>query len=195
MKTTYLINKTQPDDTVRLSVATFEEWLAIVKANKSLPSSQQRYFVIDCIADNLDIDRIVIESSAEEYREWNKNRMASTRNRILGKKYQVLSLDSPVCVKNTMLDLKEVLKSGELVEEQVCFHMLELQLREALASWKPWATDMLDCYLRGERRSCTDILSKKYEVSPQVIRKYKRQFEIFVKDFLTVFRFSGDLCN
>ncbi len=70
------------------------------------------------------------------------------------------------------------------MEEQVCSQMMELQLREALAAWKPWANDMLDCYLRGERRTCTDTLSLKYGVSPQVVRKYKRQFEKFIKKFL-----------
>ncbi len=39
MKTTYLMNKVQPDGSIRLSIATFEEWLAMVEANKSLPAS------------------------------------------------------------------------------------------------------------------------------------------------------------
>ena len=184
MKTTYLVNKTRSDGTVQLSVATFEEWLAIVEANKSLPSCQQRYFVIDCIVDNQGMDRMVIESTAAEYREWNRNRMASSRNRILGRDYQVLSLDALVRVEDTMLELKEVLGSGEQVEDQILSQMLERHLRDTLATWKPWAVDILNCYLRGERRSCTDILSIKYGVSPQVVRKYKRQFEEFIKKFM-----------
>ncbi len=184
MKTTYLMNKVQPDGSIRLSIATFEEWLAMVEANKSLPASQQRYFIVDCISDSRDMDRMVIEVTAAEYREWNRDRMAAARNRVLGKNYQVLSLDAPFRTENTVLDLRKALKSGERMEEQVCSQMLEVQLREALAAWKPWANDMLDCYLRGERRTCTDTLSMKYGVSPQVVRKYKRQFEKFIKKFL-----------
>lgn len=184
MKTTYLINKTQPDGTVQLSIATFEEWFAVARANKSLPACQRRYFIVDCIAEGYDMDRMVIESTAAEYRKWNRDRMASVRNRVLGRNYQVLSLDVPIRVKDTMLNLKEAIRSGEDVEERACFQMLETQLRDALAAWKPWAADMLDCYLRGERRNCTDILSMKYGVSPQVVRKYKRQFEKFIKNFL-----------
>lgn len=184
MKTTYLINKTLSDGTVQLSIATFEEWLAVVNANKSLPVCQQRYFIVESIVEGHDMDRIVIESTAEEYRKWNRGPMASARNRVLSKNYQVLSLDVPVRVKDTMLNLKDALKSDEDVEEQACFQMLETQLRDALTAWKPWAADMLDCYLRGKRRSCTDILSAKYRVSPQVVRKYKRQFEKFIKNFL-----------
>lgn len=184
MKTTYLLNKIQSDGNVRLSIATFEEWLAVVNDNKSLPATQQRFFIVDCIADGDNMDRMVMETTAEEYRKWNRDRMASARNRALGKSYQILSLDAPLQTKDVSLDLRDALSSGEQVEEQVCSTILEAELRIALTTWKPWANDMLDCYLGGERRTCTDILSAKYGVSPQVIRKYKRQFEKFVKNFL-----------
>ncbi len=183
MRTTYLMNKVQPDGSVRLSIATFEEWLAVLETNKSLPTGQQRHFIVDCIADSQDMDRMVIETTAAEYREWNRERMASARNHALGKTYQMLSLDVPVRVEDAILDLKETLSSSEQVEEQVSAQILAAQLREALTVWKPWANDMLDCYLRGEQRSCTDILAVKYGVSPQVIRKYKHQFEQFIKKF------------
>ncbi len=42
---------------------------------------------------------------------------------------------------------------------------------------------MLDCYLQGDRRTCIDTLSMKYGVSPQVVRKYKRQLEASIKKF------------
>jgi hypothetical protein len=184
VKTTYLLNKTRSDGTSKLSVATYEEWISVVEANKSLPAEQQRYFIIDCITDGQDVDRMVIESTAAEYRKWNRERMAPARNRVLGRNYQLLSLDAPVRVGDTVLNLKEALASSVQVEDQACFPILEMQLRAALAAWKPWAVDMLDYYLRGERRSCTESLSAQYGVSPQVIRKYKRQFEEFTKNFL-----------
>ena len=183
MKTTYLLNKAQPDGSVCLSIATRGEWLTVVETNKFLPTDQRRYFIIDCIADCQDADRMVIETSAEEYRKWNKARMASARNRALGKSYYILSLDVPIRIGDIVLDLREALNSGERLEEQVCAEMLAVELKEALTAWKPWANDLLECYLRGDRRTCTGFLSEKYRVSPQVIRKYKRQFEAFVKNF------------
>ena len=66
----------------------------------------------------------------------------------------------------------------------VCDSGLMEELKEALAAWRPWAADLLELYLNGEKRACTEALSRKYGVSPQVIRKYKRQFEDFVKNFL-----------
>ena len=57
------------------------------------------------------------------------------------------------------------------------------ELKKTLADWKPWANDMLEMYLNGQKRACTDILARKYGVSSQIIRKYKRQFEKFIKIF------------
>ena len=183
MKTTYLVRKELPDGTICLSVATLDEWLAIVKANKSNSAVQQRYFITDYISDGKNTDRMIIESSEEDYKEWNKDRMASARNRARGRNYQILSLDAQSYGKNEILDLAEAANSTDQVEADVCAQILVEELKAALADWRPWATDLLECYLRGERRTCTKALSQKYKVSPQVIRKYKRQFEEFIKKF------------
>lgn len=184
MKTTYLIKKILPDGNACLSVATLDEWLSIVKANNSLPASQQRYFITDYIADGDNTDRMIIETSAEDYRKWNKDRMVSARNRAQGRNYQFLSLDAQTPVKNSMMNLLDSISSTDQVEEDACTPVLVDELRAALAEWQPWATDLLEYYLRGERRTCTEALVKKYGVSPQVIRKYKRQFKEFTKKFL-----------
>ena len=57
------------------------------------------------------------------------------------------------------------------------------ELKKQLFAWKPWAVDLLAYYLAGKKKSCTAAMAKKYGVSEQVIRKYKRQFEKFVKNF------------
>jgi len=184
MKSTYLVRKKLPDGSTCLSIATLDEWLSIVKANKSLPASQQRYFITDYIADGDDIDRMVIETSAEDYKKWNKDRMSSARNRALGRDYQILPLDVQVSGKNDIMNLIEIASPINQVEADALVLVLMDELKAALAEWQPWATDLLEYYLRGERRTCTEALAQKYGVSPQVIRKYKRQFEEFTKKFL-----------
>ena len=181
--TTYLINKQQTDGIIRLSVADRAEWLAVVRANRELPTEQRRYFIVDYIKDGTDLDCMVMEVPADAYRVWIRGYMAEKRNREAGKGYQLLSADAPAADSDG-LGLLDTISAGCSVEEYVCGEMLLADLREALAAWKPWANDLLDVYLQGKKRSCTEFLSQKYSVSSQVIRKYKRQFENFVKKFL-----------
>ena len=65
----------------------------------------------------------------------------------------------------------------------VCTPKVLPKLKKQLFAWKPWAADLLAYYLAGKKKSCTAAMAKKYGVSEQVIRKYKRQFEKFVKNF------------
>lgn len=183
MKTTYLISKPQADGSIQLSITDREEWLAVVKANKQLPAEKRRYFILDYIKDGTDLDCMVIEAPIDVYRSWIREHMASKRNRDAGKEYEHLSMDAPVVGSDGVVTLLDTISAGNSVEESVCGEMLMAELREALAAWKPWANDLLDIYLRGKKRSCTEFMAQKYSVSPQVIRKYKRQFEDFVKNF------------
>lgn len=184
MKTTYLLNKIQPDGTVALSIATSAEWTAVIYANKQLPKDRQRHFILDYIVDGNTIDCMVIEVSADEYIQWDKDRSAARRNREARKKFQVVSLDVPFVGTDGTMTRLEQLPDQTQIESIVCDSVLMEELKKALAVWKPWATDLLELYLHGQKRMCTEALSRKYGVSPQVIRKYKRQFEEFVKEFL-----------
>lgn len=184
MKTTYLINKPQADGTVGLSLATCDEWINVVKTNKHLPPEQRRYFILDYIMDGDNLDRMVIEAPFPEYQTWIKEHMARKRNHKAGEKHQHLSLDAKLFDGGGTETLLDVIPAVVSAEETACGQMLAAALRQYLATWKPWANDLLDAYLRGERRTCTNKLAQKYGVSVQVIRKYKRQFEQLVKDFL-----------
>ncbi len=184
MKTTYLINKKLPDGNIRLSVATSTEWLAVVEANKRLPADQRRYFILDYIADGDDLDCIIMEAPFKDYQIWNKERLAERRNRRAGKDFQHISLNAPPAGQIDSVCLLELIASGEQVESAACDLILLDELRAALSTWKPWANDLLDMYLCGQKRTCTDAMAQKYSVSPQVVRKYKRQFEEFIKKFL-----------
>lgn len=185
MKTTYLINKKQEDGNVRLAVATSSEWLSVVKQNRQLPTDQQRYFIVDYIADINELDRMVIEVPMDTYRDWHKEHMARSRNRSLGRSFQHLSLDAITTGAEGEVHLEDVVSTGEQVEDTVCNRLLLDSLQEELTRWKPWANDMLELYLQGEQRTCAAVLSRKLGVSPQVIRKYKRQFKEFCKKFFS----------
>lgn len=185
MKTTYLLNKKQPDGSICLSLSTAEEWRIAVAANKKLPAEQRRYFIFDYIPERDTVDRMVIETSLDDYRKWHREHMSAERNREEGKKYQILSLDAIVMTGESPSILEDFILSEEQEEDSVCDQALMRNLRTKLSGWRPWANDMLDLYLQGKMRTCTPLLAKKYGVSLQTVRKYKRQFETFVKSFLS----------
>ena len=43
----------------------------------------------------------------------------------------------------------------------------------------------MEYYIAGKKASCTKAIAMKYKVSEQTARKYKRQFEAFVKKFFS----------
>lgn len=185
MKTTYLLREQQADGSIRLVVASAEAWRSAVAANKNLPTEQRRYFVFDYIPDGDEVDRMVIETSIEDYRVWHKDHMSAKRNREYGKGFQILSMDALIATKDGPISFGDLVLSGQRVEDDICNQMLMDKLRTELAEWRPWANDVLDLYLQGKKRICTDFLAEKYGVSLQAVRKYKRQFEAFLKKFLS----------
>lgn len=182
MKNTYLINKPQKDGTMALCTATVEEWIAAVNSNRNLPTNQRRYFIADCIEDGKEIDRMIIEVPYTEYKKWNSRQTITERSRKAGKEYQFLSLDA-VLNETDDITLLECLRSTEDMENAVTDEILMDELKKQLSNWKPWAVDMLGQYLAGRMKSCTADMAAKYGVSEQVIRKYKRQFEEYIKNF------------
>ena len=57
------------------------------------------------------------------------------------------------------------------------------ELRKALEKWRPWANDLLDLYMDGKRRESTNWLAVRCGVSQQMARRYKKDFENFLKNF------------
>ena len=182
MKNTFLIYKPQKDGRAVLCTATAEEWLAAVNTNRNLPTEQRRYFISYCIEDGKEIDRMIIEVGYDEYRRWNSRHTIMERSRKAGKQYQHLSLDA-VLSEADEITLLECLSGTENMEAAVIDDILMDELKKQLSNWKPWAADMLEQYLAGRKRSCSADMAEKYGVSEQVIRKYKRQFEEFIRKF------------
>ncbi len=100
-----------------------------------------------------------------------------------------MSLDAPVSGDNRSISLGSIIPSVWDMEEAICSQAVVESLRAELSAWQPWVIDMLDFYLAGESRTCTNTLAKKYDVSPQMVRKYKKRFENFVEKFFEAVSF------
>lgn len=62
--------------------------------------------------------------------------------------------------------------------------VLMAELKEALRLWKPWAEELFDHYMAGRKRSCTQALCEKYQLTDRAVQKRKAAFEKFILDFL-----------
>lgn len=183
MKITFLVKKARDDGSTQLVDVPHSEWRLVVEANKALPADQQRYFIVDTIIEDGEVDSMVMEAPRDKYLEWHKEHMAKLRNWKAQKRFKTLSLETRVTTGEYTTSLGDNIASKRTVEDEVCDRMTWDVLIAELALWKPWANELLDLYLQGQKKICTGKMAQKYGVSPQVIRKYKRQFEAFVKKF------------
>lgn len=182
MKTTYLLREVQQDGSICLVETTSETWHSIVKEDAQLPRSQRRCFICDTIADGRDLDCMVMETTFEEWQAWDKEQRQTRRNHLLKKRYEHLSADALEDDEREHTLMNEIMRS-EGFEIEAVGHLAVEELRKALVVWRPWGAMLLDYYIAGEHRTCTQELAKYCDVSEQVVRKYKRQFENFVADF------------
>ena len=182
MRNTYLVYK-QLNGVRQLVTATQEEWDAILKGNRLLPLSERRRFIKDCIEDGDELDCMYIEVSISEHRDWNNKNSVQQRKRKNGMLYAHLSLDAGV--PDTGIEsLHESISCDFSLESLVTDRVLIGELKQALRVWKPWAEELLELYLSGAKRSCTNRLCEKYQLSDRAVRKRKEAFEKFVLDFL-----------
>lgn len=177
MKTTYLVF----DAKGQLQVATKKEWNDILAENRTLPREQRRFFIQDCFEDNGAMDCMYIETSREEYDRWHAENQRRYRNRQFSEDAVVLSLDTTTRA-NENEELKNILSDGIKWENEIISSMVLQELREKLETWRDWANELLDFYLAGEKMAATRILSAKYGLSEQLIRRRKRELEEFIKN-------------
>lgn len=182
-KTTVLvyINPNAPEQGLR--VATQKEWSEILKKNASLPREQRRLFIEDVIHDD-GIDRMYIESSREDYAKWHSEQTERSRQFQLKKELKFYSLDVTVN-KAEGLTYADIVVDPSNMEEGVLDAMLIEQLRKALSEKWSWGSEMLDCYLDGRIKGLTRMMAQNGGVTPKTIASRKRQFEAFVKKFLS----------
>ena len=190
MKVTYLVQKRQEDGTTRLETASHNEWVGLIRAKSGLPKAQRRFFIKECIQENGEIDCMYIEVPYEVYKQWNCEHMRSERNRKSSQDIQFFSLED--LVWSTGIELQTAANDlSSHQEDYILDKVLISQLYDAVSRWKPWGADMLTLYLEQKQKKAAQIISRKYHVSMQSVRKYKRQFEKFIKNFLTGVSFSG----
>lgn len=183
MKTTYLIRKYKKNGDAYLVEVSGDTWKKIIARNKSLPKEERRYFITDRIRESDGVDRMFIEVSLKKYQEWNSENTVRIRKRKYESTCTTISLDDSLSDQED-LDHEDILADEYDLESEVADRVLLSELRKALKDWQPWATDILDAYLSGRKRECTSEIAEKYGVSEQVARKYKRQFENFLKKIL-----------
>ena len=184
MKTTYLFMDKSANGETRLVMGTLDQYKAITIANAQLPMDQRRHFIVDRIPEAGELDVMYIETDYQSYLEWRRQYVASHRNRQYAKLYTIISLDTANPIDES-LTMHDCIPSTANVEDEAIEKAEMADLRYALSIWQPWATDLLDAYLAGEKKNCTGNLAEKYKVSVQTIRKYKRQFEKFLEKFFS----------
>ena len=190
MKVTYLVQKRQEDGTTRLETVSHNEWVGLIREKSGLPKAQRRFFIKECIQENGEIDCMYIEVPYEVHKQWNCEHMRSERNRKSSQDIQFFSLED--LVRSTGIELQTAANDlSSHQEDYILDKVLISQLYDAVSKWKPWGADMLTLYLEQKQKKTAQIISRKYHVSMQSVRKYKRQFEKFIKNFLTGVSFSG----
>ena len=189
MEKLYLAYKMQANGTSELVPITREEWEGIIAENENLPVEERRCFFHDIISDGGSFDYMIYEAPREMYRKWNSENTNAREKASFAEEYSFFSLDAGV-PDNEWLSGIDLVCSRIGTVEDMEENILWYELRNALRDWHPWAEDMLDAFLNGHRYDCTQLISKKYGVSQQTVRKYKRQFNEFVKNFLKGVSFS-----
>ena len=184
MGITYLLKERQGDENSPLEIATRKEWLEVVRQEAALPKEQCRYFIKDCIIEKGEFDCIYMEVSYKEYLEWNREHMKQERNRQASLNFTHLSLENSLYASEDARKILEELVSEENLEDKVLDLVQLMELHQKLRKWKNWGVDMLELYLTGQQRQAASIIASKYHVSPQRARRYKGQFEKFIKKFL-----------
>ena len=174
-KTTFLAAVLQPDGSTALQEVTYKEWRQIVDANKELPEHERRYFIVDTICDGANRDRLIMEVSKQDYREWGSQARAQHRNYACKKLYQHISLDE--------LPYETASVSAASFEQEILGTLFLAELRDALADWEPWATDILNLYLCGKRKEIIRFLMEKYSIGNSTARRYHKEFKTFIKLF------------
>ena len=182
MRITYLVYENAQNGR-KLRIATKEEWSQIMEENRGLPCDKRRYFIEDTIDDLGELDRIYIESSKQEYDCWHAADQRKRRKRESSRGIEIVSMDFESYTSENC-SLHGVVDDGINWETQIVESMEMESLTLALSEWQPWAIDILECYLAGQKRECTKFLSLKQNVSVQTIRARKREFEAFVLGYL-----------
>jgi len=160
-KITYMIAEQQDNGDKHLIVVSHAEWISVVKANKGLPEEQKRCFIRDVIIDRDKIDLMVYEAPRALYLEWHRAQEAarSNWNMIRKNNIQFLSFEALIYNENHWNNFLHRIMSDNKMADMVISQMDVELLRAALDVWKPWANDLLDCYMTKSRAAVPTVFS------------------------------------
>lgn len=175
-KTTYLVQ----GNGIMVSVPK-SEWKRIVEANRSRAKEDKRYFIEDRIYDSDSVDVMVYEVPYPEYLEWHRQAQAKSRSDDAAKQYSFISLNDLISDSVSLDCLVEDPKNP--INEVISSMILDSLLAE-LKEWKPWASEMLCFFLAGKQQEAIRYFGRKYHISPQTVRKYRRQLSEYIQTFL-----------
>lgn len=194
---TCLVYREREDGSKKLVNVPVQEWMKRVKEDRDKPSDERRYYATSyCERErDDDLDCLIVEVTLEEHRVWNAANTRHSRDFIKAKKgWRLVSLDAPVpgadgvtfgdVIPDTRRDMREETETAAFLEA----------VREELAEWKPWASDMLALSQRGYFDD-EDALAGFFGVSTRQIRTRKRQFRDHVRTLARKWLNDGDFHN
>ena len=182
MKNTYLVFIDPQNERSGLRVATAAEWDQILSSNRGAAQEERRYFICDCFEDCGELDRMYIETTKSEFDKWHSQNVEAERKRKIGRKYGKVSLQQLLQAEDE-LSFCDTVEGDSRLEELICDEASIQQLREKLAAWKPWAVEMLELYLNGQKKKASMVISEKYETSVRTAQRWKEKFEAYVISF------------
>ncbi len=161
----------------------FNEWQEIINNNLKLPLTQRRFFMKDVIKEVNHLDEIYIEVSHKEYKKWNSENTVYLKKSKYKENYTFQSLNID-WEKNKENENYKDFNSINLVEELTLDNVLMEEIIKKIREWKPWGEDLFLEYMKGNKRNCTRDLAVKFNVSDNTIRRYKKEFENFIKKII-----------
>ena len=146
---------------------------------------ERRCFIEDSFEDCGVIDRMFIEVSYDAYKEWHREDVLKGKNMNAKKEYRQLSVDCQIKGSDgeTLID---ILPSNIDLEAMALTEMMYKELRRALEEWRPWANELLDYYLSGNKKKCAKILGERDGVTAVTMHKRKKALEQFIKKFFGI---------
>lgn len=183
-KTVYLANENDIDGNTKLVEISAKKWHTIIKEQDDMSFDKRRHFMYDIIVESDWVDCLIIELTVDQWRAWNNEERARRRNRKYKRLYQMLSLDY-VIDEQTGATLISHGIAGDGCEDDIIFKCVIQDLKSELVRWQPWAVTILECYLTNNDVHCTGIIAEKYGVTMRTARRYKKQFEEFVREFFS----------
>lgn len=173
----YLVNKADGNGLTQVS---YSEFAAIRNGNADLSVEQRHFFIYDYILDDNTLDCIIMEAPREMYLSWLREHIAQVRNWKAGRQFRHISMDACSCTESE--NPQPVIVADSDLEAEACWRVFLDNLRDSLSEWKPWAAEMLDLFETEAPTAIPGILAEKLGVSPQMVRRYRRQFRTFVEN-------------